>query len=455
MTQHSSSSHPTILFVTGGFHDWLTGNPLEGVTGGLAAIRLLETLKTIGVPIAVLNGEGTFKEFSEIASPKNIPTWIGPPLSLESSSDENIVYQQLHQIISTLNPAIAHIFQFEVWRSVIINVLQDLKIPIVATALDYGWFCTRTTLVQSRGNICDGQQNLSKCTACLTSGREWRTAFARKLVYRLPKNFTQLPALGSLITEAVSNRTRLAHTLKDWELYRRSIAFWIAPSKPMATALAHHGISEHKIVRVPYGYNILTEALLPKVDQNPIVFGYAGRLIYEKGFHLLVDAFIKATKQIPNIEIRLKIFGSPPSKQNSYGTQCLKRLQPILHLVDFDSYNGKDPDSLQAAHKKISVMVAPSVWYDNLPLIVVESLTHGTPVIASQHSSASDLIEPGINGLLFNAFNSDDLLKTLLSFAQSSDLRYTLYASTRYSRTSKDEGRDVLHIYQNLLASAN
>ena len=323
--------------------------------------------------------------------------------------------------------------------------MGECEIPIVATALDYGWFCTRTTLVQSQGHLCEGQPNTSKCSNCLRGGRTWQVKLARQLASVLPYQGVSIPVLGEAVREAQTNRNRLSHTLSDWSIYRQAISRWIAPSKQMAHILVEHGIPQEKIKRIPYGYEIPLQ-ISRKIDKEKIVFAYAGRPIYEKGFHLLLKAFKEASLDCPNI--RLRLFGVPQSSNNAYIKQQLSTLRSIEQLVEFDSYDGKDVVSIQAAHAKINAMVVPSIWYDNLPLVVIESLANGTPVIASKHSSAADPVEHNRNGLLFDAFTDGDLTRTLIDFAKNSNLRQELYQYTHYAVSTMMEAQKLFEIYQ-------
>ena len=56
---------------------------------------------------------------------------------------------------------------------------------------------------------------------------------------------------------------------------------------------------------------------------------------------------------------------------------------------------------------KACVMVVPSVWYENNPLSVIESLCAGTPVLGAEIGGIPELIETGRNGLIFNPGDTD------------------------------------------------
>ncbi|NRA96855.1 MAG: Flp pilus assembly complex ATPase component TadA, partial [Planctomycetes bacterium] len=57
----------------------------------------------------------------------------------------------------------------------------------------------------------------------------------------------------------------------------------------------------------------------------------------------------------------------------------------------------------------LDMLVVPSVWYENTPFSVLEALHASLPVIASDLGGITELVEHGINGLLFPAGDSDSL----------------------------------------------
>jgi glycosyltransferase involved in cell wall biosynthesis len=55
------------------------------------------------------------------------------------------------------------------------------------------------------------------------------------------------------------------------------------------------------------------------------------------------------------------------------------------------------------------VGIVPPVWWDPAPQVVMELLANNIPVIAANIGGIPDFIENGVNGLLFQAGNSEDL----------------------------------------------
>ncbi len=57
------------------------------------------------------------------------------------------------------------------------------------------------------------------------------------------------------------------------------------------------------------------------------------------------------------------------------------------------------------------VLLFPSVWEENSPIVLREALLSGKPVIASNLGGVPEIVEDGVNGLLFDPFKEGDLLE--------------------------------------------
>lgn len=124
-------------------------------------------------------------------------------------------------------------------------------------------------------------------------------------------------------------------------------------------------------------------------------FLFVGRLAAEKG----VSVLAQAARQLPGVQVR--VAGEGPEGallQGLPGVECLGRL---------------DVTQVREAMTAASALVLPSVWYENFPMTLVESMACGLPVIASRIGALADLIEDGKTGLLFAPGDAADLVAKL------------------------------------------
>lgn len=57
--------------------------------------------------------------------------------------------------------------------------------------------------------------------------------------------------------------------------------------------------------------------------------------------------------------------------------------------------------------------VYPSIWYENCPFSVMESIMYGTPVVASDIGGIPELIDDGKTGFLFEAGNTEKMTEAI------------------------------------------
>ncbi len=141
----------------------------------------------------------------------------------------------------------------------------------------------------------------------------------------------------------------------------------------------------------------------PPSDHKEIL--YVGQLIPRKRVDLLLQAF----SRLDEPSARLRLIGKGPQEQN---LQALARQLGIADRVTF--VPGMPNAGIAEAMAAADALVLPS-RFDGWGAVVNEALMVGTPVICSNRCGASDVIDPGRNGYVFEAGNADALLQRLRS----------------------------------------
>jgi len=59
------------------------------------------------------------------------------------------------------------------------------------------------------------------------------------------------------------------------------------------------------------------------------------------------------------------------------------------------------------------VLVVPSLWYEGLPMVIVEAYAAGLPVLASRLGGLPEIVKEGRTGFLFRSGDSDHLASVL------------------------------------------
>lgn len=80
------------------------------------------------------------------------------------------------------------------------------------------------------------------------------------------------------------------------------------------------------------------------------------------------------------------------------------------------------PDEIPGILGNATFSIMPSVNYEGFPRAIVESFAVGTPVIASEIGSLTELIDPGRIGFLFEVGNPASLVQIVREATSASNL---------------------------------
>jgi glycosyltransferase involved in cell wall biosynthesis len=59
------------------------------------------------------------------------------------------------------------------------------------------------------------------------------------------------------------------------------------------------------------------------------------------------------------------------------------------------------------------LLVVPSLWFENSPLVILEALASRTPLLVSDLGGMAELVEPGVSGFHFARGDAQDLASKL------------------------------------------
>lgn len=151
---------------------------------------------------------------------------------------------------------------------------------------------------------------------------------------------------------------------------------------------------------------------------------YVGQLIVRKRVDLLLQAFSELG--VPSA--RLRLIGQGPEADR------LAQLAARLGIADRVRFSPGMPNAdTVAAMADADALVLPS-RFDGWGAVVNEALMVGTPVICSNRCGASDLIESGRNGYVFEAGSAPALRESLQRFCETFQWDRAALAATESHR---------------------
>src|SRR5439155_27163384 len=91
-------------------------------------------------------------------------------------------------------------------------------------------------------------------------------------------------------------------------------------------------------------------------------------------------------------------------------------------------------DRVADALASIDVLVVPSIWPENSPLVIQEAFLAGVPVVASRIGGIPEVVHDGRDGLLVQAGDPEDLHRGLMRLLEEPELLAALRAPSPRSR---------------------
>ena len=194
-----------------------------------------------------------------------------------------------------------------------------------------------------------------------------------------------------------------------------------------------------KVVLIPHG--ITPISINNERKESNIVF--SGRLVAEKGLLDLVLAFSNIFHRLPNTQ--LHIFGDGPLR--SY----LAKLVVDLNISQRAIFHGAKSNFEVRGHlTSNSVLVQPSLIPEAFGLSVLEAMSASAGIIVSDKANLPQLIRHGVDGLVYQARDTNTLAMNLLDLANSKLLREKLGKSAQNRAFEEFSFERMIDLYENL-----
>lgn len=206
-------------------------------------------------------------------------------------------------------------------------------------------------------------------------------------------------------------RTALRHRCMNWKILvtegwllygRRFLDRWlvgmfIAPSKDLAEHLRRSGAE--RVAHLGNFTDVNMSYQPPPAERNVVL--YVGALIPHKGVDVLLRAFRQVEQEVPNAE--LCVVGDGPDRGR------LQTLAASLGTRRIAFQTTQRGATLGESYRSAAVVVIPSLWLENAPLVAFEAMAHGRAVVGSCVGGIPELIRDGRNGYLFARGDTTEL----------------------------------------------
>ena len=300
--------------------------------------------------------------------------------ALERAFWSREVYDALTAELRDARPDVAYVLHYlRKLSPSILSALHDQGVPIVVRFSDFGMVCPQQHMVRDD----------RVCELCV-GRRPWPS-----VRYRCVQGSLGASAVNALGMEYAQRR----------RLFGLVDAF-VAPSEIMRQKMVEGGLPAAKIRRIATSVKA-HPARACALRQRRLC--YVGRIERIKGIEVLLDAVELLRREGEARGVEVVIAGDMATPTGEAIRERLRR-RPI-DGVTLPGQIGEDAvfELLQSS----LASVVPSLWYENMPNSLLESLACGTPVIASDLGSMHDILDGTGAGLLFRVGDPHALAEAL------------------------------------------
>lgn len=183
-------------------------------------------------------------------------------------------------------------------------------------------------------------------------------------------------------------------------------------------------------------------------EERPITLLYAGRLLAQKGLGFL----LRALPQMP-AGIRVQIAG--PGDAAPWAALAARRGVPESRI----EFLGRVPyEAMPDLYHAADAVVLPS-YLESYPLVALEAMACGTPLIASDVGGVSEIVHDGETGWLFRAGDGKGLAAAVAAVAGGGpEVRRVVFAARRWIEehaTLERMATETLEVYRAAVGEGN
>ncbi|MGH3144305.1 MAG: glycosyltransferase family 4 protein [Rubrobacter sp.] len=346
-----------------------------------------------------------------------------------------------------VGPDVVHVMHLQGLSASVVPALKELGLPVVYTATDFWTVCPVVDLRRHDGSMCGGP-DLAHCPRCIAS--RYPGSRTKKAMDLTPN--TVLRLAGRLSHTRLADRSLPLRQIRDLDERPESIRERmklvdriIAPTHLTRELLLANGVGDQNIEVSHYGIDTSGIAGPPENPNvpPPLRVGFIGTLGPHKGCDLLVRAFKNLP---PRLDATLTVYGNLERFKDF--VSGLRGLAGDDERIEFAGTF--PPQEIGRVLSGIDVLVVPSRWYENTPLVVYAAFAAGVPAVATDLGGLTEVVEHEKNGLLFGLESVEDLASQLRRLIDEPGLLGELRAGIGPVKTVEENADELERLYATL-----
>jgi glycosyltransferase involved in cell wall biosynthesis len=355
------------------------------------------------------------------------------------------INEQLAHALDAVRPDVLHVHNLLNLSFDLPRLARERGAVVAATVHDYTLVCPSggQRVHVAEQHVC-AEIDPARCSRCfvqspfhsqMAAGRLTRSPGGRSIgrfglmLRRLAPGAAAVAARsirGAADVSPADIRRRLASARHVFE----TVDVFVAPSASIGAELVRLGADPRRVEVSDYGFpEAVPQPRAPR-DSGPVRIGFVGTLVWHKGVHVLLEA---ARSLHGNFEIHLH-------GDATVFPDYVASLHRAAAGVPVVFHGGFDRAHVTEVYNTLDVLVVPSLWPENSPLVIHEAFMHGVPVVGSRSGGIPDLVVEGVNGLLADAFSPGSLAAALQRLVSDPGLRTRLAAAAPRVKTIAEDG---------------
>jgi glycosyltransferase involved in cell wall biosynthesis len=315
---------------------------------------------------------------------------------------KSIIVKEKYDIVH-----VAHPFRC---GSTCIRVAFNNRIPILLTLTDFYAICPNIIAVTKNGQLCQFTDNGKKCnTECFESND-------KGIVLKRVEDIGQMLRMVNYCTTSTNFLKKIIQS--------------------------NYPFCKINVIRFGKNYSNIRKNSKIYSKESQITVGFLSTLQPHKGAHILIDAFNK----IQQDNISLKIYGHYFDQEEYY-----RSLQKSAYKKKIQFCNAYKYEDFQKIFDDLDIVVVPSIWWENSPLVLLRSLAHNVPVIVSDLEGMTEIIKDGENGFVFEVGDAESLANVLKKIGQDPSILNTIKNNIISPPRIEEEAFEYELVYNKLI----
>ena len=212
------------------------------------------------------------------------------------------------------------------------------------------------------------------------------------------------------------------------------------------------GIPKEKVSVIKLGIEHTDFRAINSTEDDPKCIGYLARLTPDKGFHVLVDAFIRLRQQ--RDDVKLCIAGWLGTEHKTFADEQFEKLIAAGFQDCYEYAGVVDRQAKVEFLSQLDIFTVPTSYREPKGRFALEAMACGIPMVLPEHGAFPELIADSESGVLVRPDDPEHLAEQLNSLLDDEPRRKTLGDAGRRAvlehRSAEAMAKQTLDLYRSL-----